>query len=211
MVKVAAPCLSLDASGSIAGAMTYAKWKGRPYVRQLVKPANPKSAKQTSVRAMFKYLSQTWKLSVSALHKATWNDLADAAVISPFNAFLSHNMTRWRSFQGCTRKYPATEDDATPSAFTGTPTGGIRLVTISLTYDAIREGIAGVIHRSTEADFTAGIPTVVALAPLLDPSPTPYIDTPLAAGTYYYRFSAITEAGKMSPAGDDFPAVVTDV
>lgn len=51
MAKVTSPLMSLDASGSIAGAITFSKWKGRNYVRQLVIPANPRSAGQQATRA----------------------------------------------------------------------------------------------------------------------------------------------------------------
>lgn len=51
MAKVTSPLMSLDASGSIAGAITFSKWKGRNYVRQLVIPANPRTAGQQAARA----------------------------------------------------------------------------------------------------------------------------------------------------------------
>lgn len=51
MAKVTSPLMSLDASGSIAGALTFSKWKGRNYVRQLVTPANPQTSGQQEVRA----------------------------------------------------------------------------------------------------------------------------------------------------------------
>lgn len=50
MAKVGGPLMSLEASGSVAGALTFAKWKGRQYVRQLVQPSNPQSAAQETAR-----------------------------------------------------------------------------------------------------------------------------------------------------------------
>jgi hypothetical protein len=50
MAKVTSPLMSLDASGSIAGALTFSKWKGRNYVRQLVIPANPRTTGQQTSR-----------------------------------------------------------------------------------------------------------------------------------------------------------------
>ena len=43
MVKLGGPALSLDASGTVGGILTFSKWKGRPYVRTRVIPSNPKS------------------------------------------------------------------------------------------------------------------------------------------------------------------------
>lgn len=51
MAKVTSPLMSLDASGSIAGALTFSKWKGRNYARQLVIPANPQTTGQQVNRA----------------------------------------------------------------------------------------------------------------------------------------------------------------
>jgi len=50
VAKVVGPLMSMDASGGYAGAMVFAKWKGRAYVRQLVTPANPHSADQEAAR-----------------------------------------------------------------------------------------------------------------------------------------------------------------
>lgn len=49
--KVSTPLMSLDASGSVAKAITFSKWKGRNYVRQLVIPANPRTSGQQTTRA----------------------------------------------------------------------------------------------------------------------------------------------------------------
>lgn len=211
MVKVAAPCLSMHASGSIAGALTYATWKGRPYVRQLVKPSNPRSAKQTGVRAMFKFLSQNWEGSVLTAEKATWGDLAAAAVVSPFNAFMGENMSMWRSFRGASRAYPATRDDDSPVLFDFTLAAGIRLATIDITYTNVKDAWGVVLHRSVDTGFAPTMATVVAIFLFNASSPTVYVDTPLAAGTYYYRPAYITIAGKMPGASAEKSVVVTDV
>lgn len=50
MAKVTGPLMSLEASGSVYGALTFAKWKGRQYVRSLVIPANPKTYAQLVAR-----------------------------------------------------------------------------------------------------------------------------------------------------------------
>jgi hypothetical protein len=50
MAKVTGPLMSMDASGGFGGTLVFGKWKGRPTVRQLVTPSNPKSANQTIAR-----------------------------------------------------------------------------------------------------------------------------------------------------------------
>ena len=52
MAKVTGPLMSLSASGSVGKTLVFSKWGGRPYVRQLVTPMNPKSTDQNSVRSV---------------------------------------------------------------------------------------------------------------------------------------------------------------
>jgi len=50
MAKVNGPLMSMDATGSFAGTLVFQHWKGRNTVRQLVKPANPKTSGQLTAR-----------------------------------------------------------------------------------------------------------------------------------------------------------------
>ncbi len=52
MAKVNGPFMSLSASGQFAKTLVASIWKGRPYMRQLVIPANPRTAGQQNVRAI---------------------------------------------------------------------------------------------------------------------------------------------------------------
>ena len=118
MAIVKGPAMSLDASGSLAGAIVFSKWKGRNYVRQLVTPANPRSESQTGFRCSMRFLSQIWA-GLSAVNKATWEDRAADMIVSEFNAFTSYNQKRWRNFLTPTKEDPAAEISAAPTAATG--------------------------------------------------------------------------------------------
>lgn len=50
MAKVQGPLMSMQASGTYAGALTFGTWKGRQVVRQRVDPSNPQSAGQEAAR-----------------------------------------------------------------------------------------------------------------------------------------------------------------
>lgn len=50
MARTTGPLFSLTASGSVGKTVVYSQWKGRPYVRRLVIPLNPRSADQAQVR-----------------------------------------------------------------------------------------------------------------------------------------------------------------
>lgn len=76
-MKSPAPFMSINPSGSIAGLLTAARWKGIPYVRLLVTPSNPRTAGQVAVRLILG--------SVAKAAKAVLTSFADiAGVGSPF-------------------------------------------------------------------------------------------------------------------------------
>jgi len=91
MAKVIGPLFSLDASGTIAGAMTFSKWKGLNYVRLRVDPANPQTASQTSQRNTLAAAVSCWKnlTSVDAVSKSSWDVSASGTHMSGFNRFTS--------------------------------------------------------------------------------------------------------------------------
>jgi hypothetical protein len=120
-MKVTAPLFSLDASGSLGGAIVASKWKGRNYMRRLVIPANPRSGGQTANRALIAFLSQVWA-GLTAPNQATWNALAAQGNFSPFNAFVRADAMRWTQL-----KYPSKEPSPTEAGFGGT----VNVVTVA--------------------------------------------------------------------------------
>lgn len=87
MAKITAPFLALGASGTIADTLVASKWKGRPYMRQHVVPANPQSVGQTSTRNAFSVANEIWKVG-PALFSAPWNLFAQGQVLTGRNAFM---------------------------------------------------------------------------------------------------------------------------
>ena len=153
MVKVNAPAMSLDASGSIAGALTFSKWKGRNYVRQLVRPSNPRSGGQVGIRSMFKFLTQIWA-GLTAGNQATWEDRAADLIASDFNAFISYNQRRWRDFQYPTNEDPAVETGTAPTGPTGVATPSERTMTLVITDGVNPPDFGYAIFRSLTGVFT---------------------------------------------------------
>ncbi len=194
MVVVTGPLFSITASGSLAKAVTYSSWKGRAYVRQRVIPANPKTGPQTGMRSMLKFLSQEWT-NLSIAEKADWTTRAAATVISNFNAYVSYNQSRWRSYKNPSKLDPADESGTSPTAPTTTPTGGIRQIQLSIVDGVNAPDWAYVIHRSTTTGFTPAFSNVVAVTPWDVAGTTVYIDTPLAIATYYYRLYGTLDTG----------------
>ena len=96
MAKVSAPLLSFSAGGSIAKTQVYAKWKGRPYVRQHVIPSNPNTADQQLTRNTFTWLNNVWKNGPTLL-QAPWDLYAQGQVLTGRNAFVGQNTRALRS------------------------------------------------------------------------------------------------------------------
>jgi len=96
MAKVNAPLLSFSASGTIAGTQTYSRWKGRPYVRQRVTPANPNTAGQQLTRNTFTWINNVWK-NAPALLTGVWDLYATGQVLTGRNAFVGQNTRALRS------------------------------------------------------------------------------------------------------------------
>jgi len=95
MAKVTAPILSFGASGQIAKTQVYASWKGRPYARRFVTPANPNTADQQLTRNAFTWLQQVYKFMPS-LATAPWIVYATGKVMTPRNAFSKFNLSNLR-------------------------------------------------------------------------------------------------------------------
>ena len=70
MAKVTGPLMSLSASGSVANTLVFSIWKGRPYVRELVKPSNPQTEAQAAVRSILALVATACK-AVLTVNKDT--------------------------------------------------------------------------------------------------------------------------------------------
>ncbi len=202
MVKVNAPAMSLDASGSLAGILTFSKWKGRNYVRQLVRPANPKSALQVGVRSMFRFLSQEWA-GIIAAEKATWQTKADQDIVSPFNAFMKENMQRWRLFHLPSMATPAAETMTPGTIVTPVVTGAEGHITLTDSSVPTADNDWGyAIFRDPAEIINVNWDCCIAVIPTNDVALN-YVDSPLAAGLYHYRWAMITEDGLIGTACTD--------
>ncbi len=95
MAKVTAPLLSFGASGTIAKVQTYASWRGVPYARRHVVPANPKTTGQVLTRDIFTALGVRWKTG-GPLMRAPWNRFATGQKFLGVNSYLGKNINLTR-------------------------------------------------------------------------------------------------------------------
>jgi len=210
MARTVGPLMSLDASGSLAKTITFSRWKGRSYVRQLVTPANPRSELQLSTRAMMKFLSQNWTPELTAGNKATWEDIAASLAVSPFNAFIKTNLARWTQFTGPTKQTPVGAAGTAPT-FTTLPLAGngVRQATITWDLNALNNAWGLLIFRDPVTGFTTGRDNLIGIGLLKTLTADQFIDTPVEPGTWFYNFRTFTDTGTISAALGEDSAVVT--
>jgi len=96
MAKVTGPLLSMSARGQIGKSQVYAKWKGVPYARQLVIPANPQSAEQTVTRSTFAWLNAAYR-AFSGGSQQPWDLASVGRPRTARNAFIAANLPGMRS------------------------------------------------------------------------------------------------------------------
>jgi len=208
MVKVLGPMFSFEASGTIGKIATFSKWKGRPYVRQRVIPSNPKSPLQVSTRAMMRFLSQAWA-GVGSTPQGTWEDLAAAAQISPFNSFISRNQQRYREFQAPSQTYPAAETGTEPAATLDSATAGPSYADLAFTITTLNDVWGVMIFRSPTSTFTPSRANCIAVIPVDGTGALVYTDSNLAAGDYYWDAKFFTKEGLLGEDEGEVTDTVT--
>lgn len=208
MALVTAPLLSLDASGKVADAIVFSKWKGRNYVRSLVKPANPRSGGQVSMRAVMRYLSQQWA-NLSTVEQATWQAYADQLVASPFNAYVSRNLFRWRNFLAPGKNDPVPETGTVASVDGFTATGGVRQVSILVDISIPADNWGCLIFKGATG-FASSFSNLIAVTRNETGSQdATFVDSPLVPGTYFYNGRLFTDNGLLGAQIAETSGVVT--
>jgi len=208
MARVSGPLMSVSASGAFGGSMVFGTWKGRPVVRQLVIPNNPKSAKQVGIRAMMGFLAAAWKAKV--LPKWTgYEAKAAAEAISEYNAYIGENLDRWQLSAAPTQEWPAAEATG-GCVITFAPLTGHAGYASAVVTPAANANIWGVaVFRDTSEITAPSWANCVAVIPRSDVSAFTFTDAPLEAGTYHYRFAQFNVDGVLGTVLADADVVVT--
>jgi len=97
-MKLTGPMLSLEAHGTLGGAITAGLWRGRPFVKRKPDSAVRWTAEQRSQRARIGYLKKMWQflplMSGGDAH-AQWDAVTDHVSSTPYHTWLAYNMQRW--------------------------------------------------------------------------------------------------------------------
>lgn len=125
MARTTGPLLSLGGSGAIAKTQVYSTWRGIPYARQYVKPANPNSIAQQATRVVFSFLNSMWKLAPANV-QAPWTANAKGKQFTDRNKFIGDNVKLLRGETDIAKLVlsPGANGGMVASSITGTPAAG---------------------------------------------------------------------------------------
>lgn len=139
MSRTTAPLLSFDARGQIAKTQVYASWKGRPYARRYVIPANPNSAEQQVTRNTFTWLNNVWRMMPGAMRDG-WDAYADVNRFTATNGWIKQNLSGLRGDADLASIIlsPAARSGIPAAAVNLTP--GDDLITVALTAPSLPTG-----------------------------------------------------------------------
>lgn len=205
MAGLKGPLFSLEAAGTIAKSITFSRWRGRPYARQTVTPANPKSALQVGVRSAFKFLTQDYA-NLSAAKKTEWDTEGVPDNITGLNACVRVNQARARQNKGLLEN-PDEAAGTTPGAPTS-PSATAQPKSIALAWTNSVTGTiwCTFIHRSATGTFTPDISNLIAVVPDGDLT---YVDTGLNTGdTWYYEIRHSNIGGVLGTGSTEVNATV---
>ncbi|HET98797.1 MAG TPA: hypothetical protein ENH89_00185 [Aurantimonas coralicida] len=137
MAKITGGLLAFGARGTVGDLLTYASWRGQPYVRQRVIPANPRTTGQVLTRDIFTNMGLRWKQG-GPLMRACWDRFAVGQKFVGRNVYMGKNLEAMRG-------------EADMNLYIGSPgaKGGLPAVTLVL---------ASVASLGIEATITAPAP-----------------------------------------------------
>jgi len=91
MAGVKGPLLSMRASGQIGKSQVYGSWRGVPYARVHVVPANPRTTAQTAQRNLFSNIIEFFKRA-GVLARAPWDAFAVGRPLLGRNVIVQSNV-----------------------------------------------------------------------------------------------------------------------
>lgn len=182
MALVKLPMMGLDASGALGKGIVFSKWKGRNYVRKLVKPSNPKSGLQTGMRAAITFMSKNYA-ALSATIKGRWLAQFKKKAITGLNSQIKFNSPLVRRNLGV-HQDPTLPAGAVEAAPTGvTPTAGTKSVSLVWVDSVGAADYCTFVYQSTSTGFTPSVATLVAI---IAHGVQKYVAVKLTTGTPYY-------------------------
>lgn len=189
--------MSFDASGTIGGAVTFSKWKGRNYVRRHAIPSNPKTGGQLSTRAMMRFLT-TQYAGLSGADKSGWATQGQSDNITAMNAYVRFNMKKWTQNDYPTMG-PLHTGGSAPVLGALSVFGGVGQLSLTQTITTLNDGWGLYVAVSLTTGFTPVHTDVRYIAKMVAGAVNVVI-TGLAPNTYFVRTLGVNSTGTLPTA-----------
>jgi len=201
MVKLQGPLASLDASGTIAKAITVSKWKGRHYLKAKNRPVDPATALQLPTRAAMTWLAAEWLL-LSDEERQSWNTPATAPELPGYNAFIGHNLKRILTHRGPTKTWPAAEIKWYGAWLPFTPwlLDAIHAVTLMVGFTPLSDTWGILIFLKDLAPEADGVPRLFEIASITNETYNQILLKPLAVGPWQGGIYPFSIDGRLASA-----------
>lgn len=211
MVKLKGPALSIDATGSVADAVTFSKWKGRHYLKKKSFPKDALTAAQTSIRSAMTFLNERWS-ELTKAEKSSWATKHNEEPLPPYNNFLSINIKRFATYRPPGKELPITAVGTPPTWLLDPPPcmGGVNWFLVSAMYSVVADAWGYALFLSQDAGFTPSLQNLVKLRVHQDLTLQATEITGLAAGNWTVKLRAFTTDGKWGTSTAGSTRAVTD-
>ena len=120
-----------DARGRFAGSV-FSSWKGVPVLRRFQAPANPNSADQQEIRAIFANLTRLYAVQ-GTLFRAAWTSYATGKKFIARNAIIARNVAVLQGEADLTNLVFSPGDSSTLPAVSATYTPGVASIVVAVT------------------------------------------------------------------------------
>jgi len=144
---------------------------------------------------MLRFLAQAWD-ALSDGEKLTWATPAEPDNISPFNAYIRYNMSRWALFKYPTQEYPAAESNVAATFDTPVCTAQVKSVLTGFTVNPLAQNWGAAIYRKVGAAPGESRAECVRIIPALSAAAFTWTDIEVTVGTdYYYDATGFSDDG----------------
>lgn len=163
MAKVNGPLLSFGGRGQIGSTMVMSKWRGVPYARQYVIPANPQTEAQQRNRKTFALLREMWKVAPGPIIQA-WDLFAQGRPFLGVNKWVGENVRVFKGQEDMNNVIfsPGAKGGTPPVAFTADPGASAGEIDVNFVLPTAPSGwtltsiAAAAFHDQLPYDFFTG-------------------------------------------------------
>lgn len=210
MVKLTGPLISIAASGTLGGLLTFNLQPRGTTLRKKPQPKHPRTGAQVAVQAALTFVTQQWQ-TLELWQQDSWLNPIFPDGPSPYNNYVLFNTRRIRSGLPPIQDYHVDLQGYVCQGFKPEAIGKVHHVYLWWRcYGALAQTWGMFIYRDTSPHPPADFDKLIHVGIMDDALAHDHLDTPLPAGSYSYRWQSFSEGGRLSGPGYTNDAIVTD-